>query len=112
VGSIGSELVLTGVDQPGGYSSDANRIFFALSDVTRRRLLERLLANDDQRQAALTAGLDLSRQAAVKHLKVLEQAGLVTVDRVGCAVVYRLNRAPLSAVTSKWLDRYIQARYS
>jgi DNA-binding transcriptional ArsR family regulator len=53
-----------------------------------------LLDNDGQRQAELTAGLNISRQAAVKHLDILEKAHLITVDRVDRVVVYRLNPGP------------------
>ena len=94
------------VDPPGQES----RVFFALSDVTRRRLLDRLLHNDGQRQAELTADLDISRQAAVKHLEILEQARLITVDRIDRAVVYRLNPSPLHTVKVAWMDRFTQPR--
>ncbi len=91
-------------------TGQASRVFFALSDVTRRLLLDRLLDNDGQRQAQLTAGLNVSRQAAVKHLAILEQAHLVTVDRAGRAVVYRLNRFPIRTVKSRWIDRFTEFR--
>ena len=93
-----------------GITGQASRVFFALSDVTRRRLLDRLLDKDGQRQAQLTAGLNVSRQAAVKHLEILEQAHLVTVDRAGRGVVYRLNRFPLRTVKSAWIDRFTEHR--
>jgi DNA-binding transcriptional ArsR family regulator len=93
-----------------GTTGQESRVFFALSDVTRRRLLDRLLDRDGQRQAQLTAGLNVSRQAAVKHLEILEQAHLVTVDRTGRAVVYRLNRFPLRTVKSAWIDRFTEHR--
>jgi DNA-binding transcriptional ArsR family regulator len=93
-----------------GTTGQASRVFFALSDVTRRRLLDRLLDEDGQRQAQLTAGLNVSRQAAVKHLEILEQAHLVTVDRCGRGVVYRLNRFPLRTIKSAWIDRFTQHR--
>jgi DNA-binding transcriptional ArsR family regulator len=93
-----------------GTTGQASRVFFALSDVTRRRLLDRLLERDGQRQAQLTAGLNVSRQAAVKHLEILEQARLVTVDRAGRSVVYRLNRFPLRTIKSAWIDRFTEHR--
>ena len=93
-----------------GTTGQASRVFFALSDVTRRKLLDRLLDEDGQRQAQLTAGLNVSRQAAVKHLEILEQAHLVTVDRGGRGVVYRLNRFPLRTVKSAWIDRFTEHR--
>ena len=93
-----------------GTTGQASRVFFALSDVTRRRLLDRLLERDGQRQAHITAGLNVSRQAAVKHLEILEQARLVTVDRAGRSVVYRLNRFPLRTIKSAWIDRFTEHR--
>jgi DNA-binding transcriptional ArsR family regulator len=93
-----------------GASGRESRIFFALSDATRRQLLNRLLDNDGQRQAELTAGLRVSRQAAVKHLDILEKAHLITVDRVGRVVFYRLNPGPLRTAMTAWLDRFPQTR--
>lgn len=91
-------------------SGRESRIFFALSDATRRRLLNRLLYNDGQRQAELTADLRVSRQAAVKHLDILEKAHLITVERVGRVVVYRLNPGPLRTTMKAWLGRFPQPR--
>ena len=97
-------------DQTMDSAGQQNRVFFALSDGTRRHLLERLLRHDGQRQAELTADLDISRQAAVKHLEILEQARLVSVNRIDRTVVYRLNRSPLRTIRSTWIDRFIQSR--
>jgi predicted transcriptional regulator len=85
-------------------------VFFALADATRRRLLERLLDNDGQRQAELTSGLGLSRQAAVKHLEILELAQLIAVRRNNRAVVYHLDRSPLRALKTAWIDRFTELR--
>lgn len=108
--NIDNHTYPNGSDQIADPSRQASRVFFALSDVTRRRLLDRLLNNDGQRQAELTAGLNISRQAAVKHLEILEQARLITVDRIGRAVVYRLNPSPLRTVKAAWIDRLTQLR--
>jgi DNA-binding transcriptional ArsR family regulator len=97
----------TDSDQIVDLLEQESRVFFALSDVTRLRLLDRLLDNDGQRQAELTAGLNISRQAAVKHLEILAEAHLVTVDRINRAVVYRLNRSPLRTIKATWMDRFI-----
>jgi DNA-binding transcriptional ArsR family regulator len=98
------------IDPSDGAAGRASQVFFALSDVTRRRLLDRLLDNDGQRQAELTAGLNVSRQAAVKHLEILERAHLVTVNRADRAVVYRLNRFPLRTIKATWIDRFTEVR--
>ena len=97
-------------DQTMDVPAQDSRVFFALSDGTRRNLLERLLKQDGQRQAELTADLGVSRQAAVKHLEILEQARLVIVNRIDRTVVYRLNRSPLRTIKSTWIDRFLQSR--
>jgi DNA-binding transcriptional ArsR family regulator len=105
-----SHTDLNDPDQILDPSGRESRIFFALSDATRRRLLNRLLYNDGQRQAELTADLRVSRQAAVKHLDILEKAHLITVERVGRVVVYRLNPGPLRTTMTAWLGRFPQPR--
>jgi DNA-binding transcriptional ArsR family regulator len=83
-------------------------LFGALSDPTRRRLVERLLTDGPATATALANGTaerrPLSRQAVVKHLQVLEQAGLVTHERSGREVFYRVTPQPLAAVVSWIVD--------
>jgi DNA-binding transcriptional ArsR family regulator len=93
-------------------SDRLDRVFTALGDATRRSLLDRLHLSDGQRLGQLAEGYEMSRQAIAKHLEVLEDAGLVTVRREVRETRYLLNRAPLRAVQSLWIEKYtvLQAR--
>ncbi|HLV11473.1 MAG TPA: metalloregulator ArsR/SmtB family transcription factor [Trueperaceae bacterium] len=94
--------------EPLGYGDraghDLDAVFAALADPTRRALLERL-ARGEATVTELAAPLDISQPAVSKHLKVLEQAGLVSVSRDGTSRPRRLEAAPL-AEASAWLERY------
>jgi DNA-binding transcriptional ArsR family regulator len=78
-------------------------VFRAIADETRRDLLE-LLSAGEQEFAELAARFPMSKPAVAQHLKVLLDAGLVTVHHSGRAACYRLNSAPLSDV-SEWTAR-------
>jgi DNA-binding transcriptional ArsR family regulator len=83
-----------------------DRVFFALSDATRRALLDRLYIRAGQRVGELAADFDMSRQAVSKHLDVLEDAGLIVTRRVGRQVRYFLNRPPIRQVQDLWIAKY------
>lgn len=92
----------------------AATLFSALGDRTRLSLVRRLAALGALSATALAGGADVSRQAIVKHLRVLEDAGLVTHERRGREVLYALAperlddaRAYLDAVSATW-DRAIE----
>lgn len=70
-------------------------VLAAMADPTRRALLDSLAAEGEASATALAAGLPVTRQAVVKHLGVLERAGLVTPRREGREVLYALRPAPL-----------------
>ena len=75
-------------------------LFGALSDPTRRQLVERLLADGPATATQLAQATPLTRQAVLKHLQVLDAAGLLTRERSGREVRYRVTPEPLtSAVT-------------
>lgn len=78
--------------------------FFALADPTRRAILARL-ATGEASVGELTAPFDMSQPAISKHLKVLERAGLVSVEQDGQRRPRRLEPEPLEAAT-KWIERY------
>jgi DNA-binding transcriptional ArsR family regulator len=71
-----------------GRAGDLDGVFGALADPTRRGLMERLVADGPETATNLVAGLPVSRQAVVKHLQVLADAGLVTPERHGREVRY------------------------
>ncbi|WP_199430790.1 ArsR/SmtB family transcription factor [Qaidamihabitans albus] len=78
-------------------------VLAALADPTRRALLDALAARGAASASALAADLPVSRQAIVKHLTVLERAGLVTAARTGREVRYTPRPQPLDA-TARWLS--------
>jgi DNA-binding transcriptional ArsR family regulator len=77
-------------------------VLAAMADPTRRLLLDRLAAADHATATTLAATLPISRQAVVKHLVVLEDAGLVAAGRVGREVRYAVRPAALEA-TARWM---------
>lgn len=83
-------------------SDDVGAVLAALADPTRRDLLDALADAGHATATTLAGRLPVSRQAVVKHLQVLEAAGLVTGARAGREVRYRVERAPLDASAS-WL---------
>lgn len=77
-----------------------DQLFGALSDPTRRRLVERLLTGGPATATQLAESTPLTRQAVLKHLQVLDAAGLLSRERIGREVQYRVTPEPLtSAVT-------------
>ena len=92
--------------QPATNASAAtlDAIFFALSDATRRRLLDRLRGVEET-AGALAAGFDVTRPAVSRHLRVLREAELVEERRRGRERVYTLAPAKL-ALPTQWLDEY------
>lgn len=81
-------------------------VFAALADATRRELLDRLRASNGQSLASLARGLGMSRQAVTKHLRVLEEAGLVLAARRGRLRLHYLNPVPIEAVALRWLGQF------
>ena len=79
-------------------------VFGALADPTRRGLLERLRKDGPDTATNLAEGLPLTRQAVVKHLQVLADAGLAAAEREGREVRYRAEAAPLEGAVRWMLD--------
>ncbi|MET8289153.1 ArsR/SmtB family transcription factor [Streptomyces sp. NPDC048448] len=88
-------------ERPGA-AEVVDSVLVALADPTRRQLLELLAARGEATATTLAEGLPVSRQAVVKHLSVLDAAGLVTGGRVGREVRYAVRPAALSA-TARWM---------
>lgn len=80
--------------------------FMALSDPTRRRLLDRLSAHGGLTLTQLGEGLPMTRQAVAKHLAVLEAAELVASRREGRCKRHYLNPLPLAKMARRWLVRF------
>ena len=85
-------------------------VFKALADPTRRTLLDRLLEREGQQLGELCEGLGMSRQAASKHLAILESAGLVVAVRRGREKRLYLNPVPVQEIAERWIARYARRR--
>ena len=87
-----------------------DEVFRALSDPSRRRLLDSLNRRNGQTLRELCAGLDMARQSVSKHLAILEDARLVTTVRRGREKLHYLNAAPISEIAERWISRYDRQR--
>jgi DNA-binding transcriptional ArsR family regulator/uncharacterized protein YndB with AHSA1/START domain len=87
-----------------------DEVFRALSDPSRRRLLDSLNGQNGQTLRELCAGLDMARQSVSKHLAILEEASLVTTVRRGREKLHYLNAAPISEIAERWISRYDRQR--
>ena len=80
--------------------------FVALSDPTRRQLLDRLSEQGGLTLSDLAEDLPITRQAVAKHLAVLEAAELVACERDGRCKRHYLNPMPLAKLARRWLGRF------
>jgi uncharacterized protein YndB with AHSA1/START domain len=83
-----------------------DEVFKALADPTRRGLLDQLFEQDGQTLSALEARLPMTRFGVMKHLRVLEGAGLVTARRRGREKLHFLNPVPIRLVHDRWVSKY------
>jgi DNA-binding transcriptional ArsR family regulator len=83
-------------------------VFRALADPTRRRLLDELFREDGQNLSALHARFPMTRFGIMKHLKVLEEAGLVVTRRRGREKLHFLNPVPIRLVHDRWVSKYAE----
>jgi uncharacterized protein YndB with AHSA1/START domain/DNA-binding transcriptional ArsR family regulator len=81
-------------------------VFKALADPTRRKLLDELFQCDGQTLSALEQRLPMTRFGVMKHLKVLEQAGLVLARKRGREKLHFLNPVPIRLVHDRWVSKY------
>ncbi len=87
-----------------------DEVFKALADGSRRRLLDRLHADNGQTLGELCAGLDMSRQAVSKHLALLEGAGLVATIKRGREKLHYLNPVPIHQIAERWIGKFERGR--
>jgi uncharacterized protein YndB with AHSA1/START domain/DNA-binding transcriptional ArsR family regulator len=90
------------------YHPVMDEVFRALADPTRRDLLDRLFAEDGQTLSALEARVPMTRFGVMKHLKVLEEASLVTTKRRGREKLHFLNPVPIRLVHDRWVSKYAE----
>jgi uncharacterized protein YndB with AHSA1/START domain len=83
-------------------------VFRALADPTRRSLLDELYREDGQTLSALERRLPMTRIGVMKHLRVLEEAGLVTTKRRGREKLHFLNAVPIRLVHDRWVSKYAE----
>jgi uncharacterized protein YndB with AHSA1/START domain/DNA-binding transcriptional ArsR family regulator len=83
-------------------------VFKALADATRRRILDKLFKKDGQTLSALEKRLPMTRFGVMKHLKVLEEAGLVVTQRRGREKLHFLNAVPIRLVHDRWVSKYAE----
>jgi len=83
-----------------------DEVFKALADPTRRELLDRLFERDGQALSALEERLPMTRFGVMKHLKVLEEAGLVTTRKRGREKLHFLNPVPIRLIHDRWVSKY------
>ena len=83
-------------------------MFKALADPTRRDLLDALFAQDGQTLTALEERVPMTRFGVMKHLKVLEEAGLVVTRKRGREKLHFLNPVPIRLIQDRWVSKYAE----
>ena len=87
-----------------------DKIFKALADPTRRRLLDQLHQDNGQTLSALCEHMDMTRQAVTQHLQQLEEASLVAVVWHGREKLHYLNPVPLFEIQERWIGKFERDR--
>jgi DNA-binding transcriptional ArsR family regulator len=88
--------------------TDDDRVFKALADPTRRFLLDLLFVRDGRTLSDLESTLEMTRYGVMKHLRVLEEAGLVVSRRSGREKLHFLNPVPIRLIHDRWIDKYTE----
>jgi DNA-binding transcriptional ArsR family regulator len=91
---------------------DDDAVFKALADSSRRLLLDLLYERDGRTLTELDAELEMTRFGVMKHLKVLEEAGLVVARKRGREKLHFLNPVPIRQIHDRWIDKYTEHRVS
>ena len=92
--------------------TDDDHVFKALADSTRRHLLDRLFERDGRTLTELESELEMTRFGVMKHLRVLEEAGLVVTRRDGREKLHFLNPVPIRLIHDRWIDKYTERQVS
>ena len=85
-------------------------VFKALADASRRQLLDSLEARNGQSLNQLCQGLDMSRQAVMKHLQILAGANLVATQKRGREKLHYLNPVPINEIAERWIGKFERTR--
>ena len=89
-----------------------DQVFKALADSSRRFLLDLLFSRDGQTLSELEAELAMTRFGVMKHLRVLEEAGLIVTRRSGREKLHFLNAVPIRLIHDRWIDKYTERQVS
>ena len=89
-----------------------DRVFKALADTTRRFLLDLLFARSGRTLTDLESQLEMTRFGVMKHLRVLERAGLVVTRWSGREKLHFLNPVPIRLIHNRWIDKYTERHVS
>jgi len=87
-------------------------VFKALADPTRRLLLDLLFEREGRTLSELESGIDMTRFGVMKHLRLLEEAGLVVSQKRGREKLHFLNPVPIRLIHDRWIDKYTERRVS
>ena len=88
--------------------TDDDLVFKALADPTRRFLLDRLFERDGRPLSELESEVEMTRFGVMKHLRLLEDAGLVVTRKSGREKLHFLNPVPIRLVHDRWIDKYTE----
>ena len=89
---------------------DIDRVFKALADPGRRRLLDLLHRENGQTLSALCEHMDMTRQGVTQHLQQLEDANLVAIVWQGREKLHYLNPVPLHEIHERWIAKFEHSR--
>ncbi len=92
--------------------ANEDTVFKALADPTRRFLLDQLFVRDGRTLTELDSELEMTRFGVMKHLRLLEEAGLVVARRSGREKLHFLNPVPIRLIHDRWIDKYTERRVS
>jgi len=90
--------------------TDVDKVFKALADPSRRKLLDRLYADNGQTLSELCEHLDMTRQAVTQHLGVLDEANLVATVWRGREKLHYLNPVPVHEIYQRWIKKFERKR--
>jgi DNA-binding transcriptional ArsR family regulator len=92
--------------------TDDDHVFKALADPTRRFLLDLLFQRDGRTLKEMESELAMTRFGVMKHLRILEDAGLVVSRRAGREKLHFLNPVPIRMIHDRWTDKYREREVS
>jgi DNA-binding transcriptional ArsR family regulator len=92
--------------------SDDNQVFKALADPTRRFLLDLLFEQEGRTLTELERKVAMTRIGVMKHLRILEDAGLVVTEKSGREKLHFLNPVPIRLIHDRWINKYTEHRVS